>query len=229
MKKPKGQATRPLLVIFCEGELTEPSWLASVGRHLGNRALDIRPGPGVPLTLVRRAMDEVRQIRREGRSDEAEVWCIFDVDEHPGLAEARHLAATHGIQLAISNPCFELWLLLHFRDQPGMQHRDAVARMLREFQPAYAKQPDFGLLGPLLPVAIARARRLSEDAASMDEAGRNPTTDVYRLVERIEHPRPTVLSTAPATIPDPAVGRLGDPTPPEGVKPKVRHRPRNPS
>jgi hypothetical protein len=45
-----------------------------------------------------------------------EVWCVFDVDEHPKLAEARDQANANGIQLAVSNPCFELWLLLHFQE-----------------------------------------------------------------------------------------------------------------
>jgi len=54
------------------------------------------------------------------------VWCVFDVDDHPRVADARQMAADNGIELAISNPCFELWLLLHFRDGPGMQHRDKI-------------------------------------------------------------------------------------------------------
>ncbi|GDX83309.1 hypothetical protein LBMAG42_51200 [Deltaproteobacteria bacterium] len=190
MARPKLQTPKPVLVIFCEGELTEPTWLASLGRAVGNRALDIRPGPGVPLSLVKRAVEELRELRRDGIED-GEVWCVFDIDDHPGVAEARQVARQHGVHLAISNPCFELWLLLHFREQPGMQHRTHIARMLREFVPGYAKYVDFAVTAPTLDAAIVRARRIAEDAAQMGEAGRNPSTDVFKLVERIRRDRPT--------------------------------------
>lgn len=47
------------------------------------------------------------------------MWCIFDVEwprNHPNLDVAVALARKHGIGLAISNPCFELWLVLHHKD-----------------------------------------------------------------------------------------------------------------
>lgn len=68
--------------------------------------IEIDPGQGVPLTLVKRAAD------RKRRDDEVDgCWCLFDVEwpkNNPNLAEAIQLARAHGISLAISNPCFEL-------------------------------------------------------------------------------------------------------------------------
>jgi len=42
---------------------------------------------------------------------------VFDVGEHPKLPEALDLARRHEIAVAISNPCIELWFLLHFERQ----------------------------------------------------------------------------------------------------------------
>jgi hypothetical protein len=42
---------------------------------------------------------------------------MFDRDEHPNFARAIDLADRHGIKLAMSNPCLELWFILHFEDQ----------------------------------------------------------------------------------------------------------------
>ncbi len=187
MPKPPLRPVKAPLVIFCEGEVTEPGWLAGLGRSVGNRALDIRPGPGAPLTLVGKAATEVRRLRAEGET-EGEVWCVFDVDEHPRLPEARLVARQAGVHLAVSNPCFELWLLLHFREQPGMQHRRDVSRMLREFLPRYEKSVEFAQTSSHLRDATKRARRLAEDASAVGEPGRNPSTDVYLLVERIMGP-----------------------------------------
>jgi RloB-like protein len=44
-----------------------------------------------------------------------QYWAVFDVDHHrvEELSTNTTLAATRGYHLAGSNPCFELWLLLH--------------------------------------------------------------------------------------------------------------------
>ena len=57
----------------------------------------------------------------ENEDDEIdEVWCVFDVEwpkNHPKLNASLQLAHSHGVQTAVSNPCFEYWLVLHF-EQP---------------------------------------------------------------------------------------------------------------
>lgn len=44
-----------------------------------------------------------------------ELWAVFDVDQQKvqSLAGAVQVAKSRGVRLAGSNPCFELWLLLH--------------------------------------------------------------------------------------------------------------------
>ena len=37
-----------------------------------------------------------------------EVWCVFDIDEHPKVLEASQQAMDNGLKVAISNRCFEL-------------------------------------------------------------------------------------------------------------------------
>ncbi len=117
----RATGTRPLLrtiVVFCEGKNSEPDYVNGLKRlpHvLRNTALDIQvhPEQGTPMTLVRMAAER----KRDPEVDEC--WCLFDVEwptHHPHLVEAVDLAKRGGIELAISNPCFELWLILHHRD-----------------------------------------------------------------------------------------------------------------
>jgi hypothetical protein len=49
------------------------------------------------------------------------AFCVFDVDmnEKDDLQKAIKLADRHSITLIISNPRFEIWLLMHFRDKFG--------------------------------------------------------------------------------------------------------------
>ena len=64
-----------------------------------------------------------------------EVWAVFDRDEHPKFDEAVSLCESNGLGVARSNPCFELWLILHERDYDRPDHRDAVQRELKNLRP----------------------------------------------------------------------------------------------
>jgi hypothetical protein len=95
------------------------------------------------------------------------------------------MARDNGIDLAVSNPCFELWLLLHFRDNPGMQDRGKLGKMLTEFVPEYDKHVDYATYAAGYAQAVARSARMDQAAENDGESGRNPTTGVYRLTEVI--------------------------------------------
>ncbi len=95
------------------------------------------------------------------------------------------MARDNGIELAISNPSFELWLILHFRDNPGAQHRDRMTEIIRGFLSPYDKHVEFGRFAHGYNDAVERARRLDQMADEEGESGRNPTTGVWRLTESI--------------------------------------------
>ena len=114
------------------------------------------------------------------------VWCVFDVDDHPQVDDARQMARDNGIELAISNPCFELWLLLHFRESPGMQHREKLVKILCTHVPGYQKKVEFKTYSVGYRQAVERAERMDRMAQSIGASGRNPTTGVYQLTKVIE-------------------------------------------
>lgn len=173
--------TLPLILIVCEGKRTEPDYFKGLIRIVRNPRvrIEIADVQGVPLTLVRAAKK-----LKDGNPAFDSVWCVSDVDEHP-FPEAIQMARDNGLRVALSNPCFELWLLLHFRESPGMKHREKVASMLAEYMPGYEKAINFAKskLADGYDAAVQRAKRIS---ASMELAGdemRNPSTGVYRLTE----------------------------------------------
>ena len=145
------------------------------------------------MTLVRRAKELKRQAADKARLEKDEnllyeqVWCVFDFDEHPNVAEARQLARDNGLRLAMSNPCFELWLLLHLRENPGPQHRHHLQKLLGDLMPTVrSKHIDFDQLVKGYEDAVRRAERLEIDANEADEATRNPTTEVFHLTNSID-------------------------------------------
>lgn len=62
-------------------------------------------------------LDEYR-VGLDTKLEEDEFWAVFDVDHHRGeeLSAAVTTAGQKRYRLAGSNPCFEVWLLLHETD-----------------------------------------------------------------------------------------------------------------
>jgi hypothetical protein len=184
---------KPLILVICEGAATEPEYLRGFRAACRNPRVEIRVegGKGAPKTLVEYAKSlkvaRDKQAKKEGDDNLAydQVWCVFDIDQHPNVAEARQMATANGILLAISNPCIELWLLLHFREQPGMQDRVVLQGMMKQFIPSYTKHVNYADYAAGYSDAARRARQLESSASADNDAGRNPTTGVWRLTENI--------------------------------------------
>lgn len=73
--------------------------------------------------------------------------------------------------------------LVHFRDSPGMQHRDDLQEMMKACIDGYHKHLDFEEFAPRYHTARDRARQMQEKADEDGEPHRNPTTGVYHLTE----------------------------------------------
>lgn len=194
---------RPLgrrVLIACEGSRTEPRYFEGIRQYLRAPTIQVTivPHQGTdPLTVVQAADDE-RQKLKVGRrwSSGDTAWAVFDGEEHQGTEAQRERwntaiqrAASCDIRLAISNPSFELWYLLHYRDQRAALDRTEALRALRAARPGYEK--DLALFSELhradrTQQAVERASRLSTACEAVGwERWRNPSTGVHPLVEQL--------------------------------------------
>lgn len=77
---------------------------------------------GDPLKVVKQVSRELESDKKAGKAGEIEelssAWIVVDSDEFRNLAKAEREAMTKGIKLAISNPCFEVWLIDHVSPCP---------------------------------------------------------------------------------------------------------------
>jgi hypothetical protein len=190
-RRPRRQP-KPRFLIVCEGTVTEPRYFRDV-QHTERSLIDLQIEPGgTPKTLVERAVGlkreangKARKLKDDNQKYE-EVWCVFDIDGHPLVPEAKDQAKANGIELAISNPCFELWALLHFQDQSAHIERGTVQHLCRHVMPGYEKRLDYETLRPKYSDALKRAQDLERWHESRGTVGANPSTAVYRLVERLK-------------------------------------------
>lgn len=190
---PTRQPKRRILIV-CEGEETERGYFEKFQHEVRNPRVHVKVAKptGVPLTVVTEAVrlkeeaQEAARLQRDENLRWDEVWCVVDVDEHPKLKEACQLAQAQSLELAVSNPSFELWALLHFQDQHAHIERDKARAALQGHMPGYDKALDFARMHPGYADALRRARELDREAERHGSPGRNPTTGVYRLTESIK-------------------------------------------
>lgn len=190
-----GRPNRRQILVFTEGKVTEPTYLAAWGRRVRTHTLiqlDERTGLD-PRGLVELAVEakrtEARDERRKRGRAHDEYWCVFDVDEHTRLHEALQLAQAHGVTVAVSNPNFELWLLLHHRSHTAALTKDEATRAVREemnIQKSLPPEVIDRLMGAH-QIAMSRAEELDAMHIRNSSDG-NPSTGVPQLIRTMEQP-----------------------------------------
>ncbi|MFJ6672532.1 RloB family protein [Actinosynnema sp. NPDC091369] len=171
------RSSRPLpprrnnVLVVSGGQRTESQHFS--GLRLTRRVpITVKCKVDAPHNLVRYAAKLRDRYREEFRA----VWCVVDVDNFD-ISAAAEEADRAKVNLAVSNPCFELWLLLHFADHRA--HIDdyrAARNLLARHVPGYDKKLDYALFAPGVEVAVARAALLGPG---------NPATDVGRLIRAV--------------------------------------------
>jgi hypothetical protein len=153
-------------------------YLNGLRRRARNSAITVRikKKPVSPAQLVA----YTAQLWKESREDFDAAWCVFDVDEFQDIQRAVTDARRAGIEVAVSNPCFELWLLLHFRDlnrQAGT-YRELLPYLKRHL-PDYDKAKlEFRWFEDTWRRAVDRARELTPRGREHEI---NPATGVWPL------------------------------------------------
>ena len=190
---------KPLILIVCEGENTEPSYL----NRFRVSSATVKPvGTGYnTISLVNKAI----QLTKEKQYDQ--VWCVFDKDDFSenDFNNAIQIAQTNSFGVAYSNQSFEYWLILHFDDhQGGGMHRDdyneKINDLLKPFNVTYdgndskvVTEDFFELLDGIdektkkkrVDLAIKRAERNYNQFDHSNPAREESSTTVFRLAKEL--------------------------------------------
>lgn len=198
-------------LIVTEGAVTEKHYFESVRAALQLSPVNVQvvhPRCTDALGLVRAAMSlyetdaQGRHISKAalGNRDVRvidHVWVLFDTDvpERQGqLAAAMDLAEKENIHIGHSTPSVEVWLLLHFRDRPGLVlDGDTLTRMVGgAWGSPYDKRADtfqklWPALKPNIPLAVNRSEQTrSYHSKAVTPFPPNPSTELDLLVRALD-------------------------------------------
>ena len=171
----KGKTMKPNFFVFCEGE-TEVTYIKYL-RSLYH----------VPIQIIPKKSDSnisgkyIENCKRDYVTTKNDVtFLMFDLDVDGMLGRLQKIKDAI---LLVSNPCIELWFLLHYDYYCSALDTSVCIDRLLEKSAKYKK-------GVLLPCekevlahkideAVKRAKRLGVYI--------NPSTTIYRLIELIEN------------------------------------------
>lgn len=166
---------RDTLLIVTNGERTERDYFEALRREPWVVvALRTKFEGGAPDDAVARAV----QIRQGDDYDK--VWVVCDVDEYD-VSLAIQNAEDGAVDLALSMPSFEVWLILHISERcPRFNNASQADEYLRRLVPSWDKTNlRFSDFKDGIADAVERAKKRGEPPED------NPSTAVWRLVETL--------------------------------------------
>lgn len=192
-----------LIIIAAEGEETEKAYFEGLKEHYFNPRVHVevlgRLESASDPTRVLKLLDQFRSTYHL-RKGYDQLWLVIDVDRwgNQKLSSVSRQCLQKGYQLAVSNPAFEIWLILHIRaldsySPEGLNelllnrkenNRTRLERELLALLGSYNKaKPDMEFLCQHVLTAIQNAR--VADAHPEDRWPNELGTRVYLLAEEI--------------------------------------------
>lgn len=178
-----------LIIIACEGEKTEAEYLRFSCFQNSRVKLCIVPskdGKSAPPYVKENLENEASKYDLRAGD---QLWVVMDTDRWVFESHIKPFFSFRikkiPVQLAISNPCFELFLYLHFDSMPNAPVKDsqAMEKMLRNKIGCYSKSNLIEeTYSPYIHKAIQEAEKTKYGTNSLPM---NPGTDVGKLLKSI--------------------------------------------
>ena len=176
---------RRIIMALSAGTITERRYLNEIAKNNRKIALKFGESGTSPGKLV----FEAQKLCKQPMQIFDQIWCIFDVDNDPvkDINKMRERAKTEGIETIVSNPCFELWLVLHQVGQTGSVTISKIQKRAETLNLIDGKEiaaTGWTCLFDNYEDAKIRAKDLDKmHRQNGSLPGSNPSSDVWRLVD----------------------------------------------
>ncbi len=175
---PNGKTMRPVFLIFCEG-ITEEIYIHMLQRFYRAqiRVITQVEGQSICQSLIKQRKEKIRVKPNEV----IETFLMYDLDVNE---VNKKLFECDAIPL-FSNPCVELWFLLHSKDQKTSITTDEVIRELKKSDAVWRsyEKGDFTVTQKQV---LWNNRLDAIKRAKLLKSLNNPSSGVYILIEKLE-------------------------------------------
>lgn len=187
---------RELILLILEGEQNKTESIYFSHFNAVQKKYTVRVMPGNETDPIRMAHKAEKTWTDEGCDAELDdhVYCVFDTDtdsrKQDAINKAFRLEAQGHFEVVLSNPCFEVWFIEHYGyTTKQFSSSSEMIQELRKHISGYNKSKDvFNDLYGNIDKAIQNAAKLDRHHESVGNTRgmqRNPSTEVYRIVEKL--------------------------------------------
>jgi len=188
-RRPGRKPPRSITLIVCEGE-TEQVYFKAARQQYGLSTMEViianNTEGAAPISVVACAE---KKCSEQGGYDH--VYCVFDRDGHESFSRAREKIRTLANRKnkplpmveAISVPCFEFWVLLHFEqtDAAFAKCADVIHRIHAQHMAGYVKA-DAAICQQLMAKVDTALTNADWLEARAEDNNYNPYTSVQRVL-----------------------------------------------
>lgn len=184
----------PLIVLCVEGEKNSSEY--SYFRHYTNRNLRIKFSTGGNTDPKGMLEDLIKYINNEDiiSEDNCRIFLVLDTDlsdkRIKEIKEIEQKCKENNIEIITSSPTFEIWYLMHFRDNKlKFSTSKDVKKELERVNGSYSEKMDmYPLIKDLTIKAKSTAQSIEQIVARNNEEllESNPHTSIYKVLEAID-------------------------------------------
>ena len=165
---------KPNFFVFCEGE-TEIAYVKFL-RSLYRAPIQVIPKKGKSNI----SEDYIEKSKNEYvRTEQDIVFLMYDLDVDGMLEQLQKIP---NAELLVSNPCVELWFLLHYQEQKSEISSDKCIQKLQKVSKGYKK----GTLSEEEKEVFTKNKELAIERAKILVEYQNPSSMVYKLLEKLK-------------------------------------------
>ena len=187
---------KPVYLLVVEGwNVTESSYFQ--GFQCQESSVNIKILRPNSVTDPKKMLSELRKKQKSlqlnlKKGDKLFLIADLDCDEEKAKTIRELMEKNKDVDFIISNPCFEIWFLMHFvYSTKSFIDGKALIKELKKYIPDYEKNADVAeILSYKTETAIKNAEKLEQYFESMgaqwpgEEC--NPRTDVHRIVDKLK-------------------------------------------
>ena len=188
------KSKKVILVAFEGKNKTENNYFSNYRLRDKDYIIKLVPGNETdPINLVNKTIVKVKELGLNLEENDR-AYCIFDTDlderKNMQIIKARKLAKKYHIIMITSNPCIELWFLLHFEYTTAWLSNNDVINKLKKYYPKYEKNINiFSEIKDKVSEAIKNAKKLEsfqlDNNKIIGMVDANPSTEMYKIVEEL--------------------------------------------
>lgn len=188
------KSKKVILVAFEGKNKTENNYFSNYRLRDKDYIIKLVPGNETdPINLVNKTIIKVKELGLNLEENDR-AYCIFDTDlderKNMQIIKARKLAKKYHIIMITSNPCIELWFLLHFEYTTAWLSNNDVINKIKKYYPKYEKNINiFPEIKDKVSEAIKNAKKLEsfqlDNNKIIGMVDANPSTEMYKIVEEL--------------------------------------------